>query len=163
MKKGVILIIIWLLFFSLSFGETTPLIIQGKEVKGENLDGLIVYILKVQKIEELPLYLDFKYLPEGIFYMVNLFIWNKTEKEILLTHNNFSLIDDDGRKNPVSTFASVYYALRDYNVFFKKYIKPGELMEGYLIFEINKSNTPYKLNIVDIPEKGKSYTVSLNL
>ncbi|TYT23252.1 DUF4352 domain-containing protein [Dictyoglomus thermophilum] len=163
MKKwSIFIVLVCLILLSLSFGETVPLLIQGKEVKGENLDGLVVYIQKIQKVEELPLYSDFKYLPEGVFYVINLFLWNKTQKEILITANNFNLIDDDGKSHPVSAFGSIYYTFKDYNTFLRNYLKPGELKEGYLVFEIHPSNVPYKLNIIDIPEKGKNYYISLN-
>lgn len=163
MKKYIILFLVILSIMSLSSGETVPLIIQGKEVKGENLDGLIVYIAKIIKIEELPLYSDFSIKPEGTLFLFEVYFYNRSNKEITLTHENFKLIDDDGRNVSVSTIASIYYALKLQEVFFRKAIKPEQLVGGYLIFELNKNNVPYKLIISDIPEKGKNYSLPIKI
>lgn len=163
MRKYILLLLIFLLTINLSHGESVPLLIQGKEVKGENLDGFILYIAKIEKIEELPLYSDFSLKPDGTLFLFEIYLYNKTNKEITITHENFKLIDDDGRNVSVSTMASIYYALKLQEVFFRKVIKPEQLIGGYLIFELNKNNAPYKLIISDIPEKGKNYSISIKI
>lgn len=163
MRKYILLFLVIILTINLSQGETVPLLIQGKEVKGENLDGLIVYIANIEKIEELPLYSDFSIKPDGSLFLFEIYFYNRTNKEIALNHDNFKLIDDDGRKISVSTMASIYYALKLQEVFFRKIIKPEQLVGGYLIFELNKNNVPYQLIILDIPEKRKNYSLSIKI
>lgn len=163
MRKYIFSLLIILLTISLNYGETVPLLIQGKEVKGENLDGLILYIAKIEKIEELPLYPGFSIKPDGVLFLFEVYFYNKTNKEIILVHDNFKLIDDDGRNIHISTSASIYYALKSKEVFFKKVVKPQQLIGGYLIFDVNKTNIPHKLIISNIPEKGKNYSLTIKL
>lgn len=163
MRKYLLFFLLIILMLNLSFGETVPLLLEGKEVKGENLDGVIIYIAKIEKLEELPLHLDFSIKPEGIFFLFEVYIYNRTNRTILITHENFKLLDDDGRKISINLLGSIYYALKLKEVFFGKKIKPGEIIGGYLIFELNKNNVPYKLNILDLPEKGKNYSILISM
>uniref|UniRef100_A0A7C3MIW9 DUF4352 domain-containing protein n=1 Tax=Dictyoglomus thermophilum TaxID=14 RepID=A0A7C3MIW9_DICTH len=165
MKKAIIILVLFIIpLFSIIIAEDISLTIQGKEVKGENIDGLIFYISKIDKLEALPFdSSNIKPEKNHVFYIFEIYVLNKTNKELLIKHDNFRLINDDGIKIPISTLGAIYYGLRGQEVFFMRYIKPNEMKSGLLIFELNKNNTPYKLKILDIPNKGKNYTISLKI
>ncbi|HOJ92390.1 MAG TPA: DUF4352 domain-containing protein [Dictyoglomaceae bacterium] len=167
--KKIFLLIFLLSIVSLSFAETVPLIIDGKEVKGENIDGVIVYIASVVNVIELPLVsgnigsASGSIKPEESFWKFEIFIYNKTDKEILITQNNLQLIDEDWKKYFPDISASIYYAINGEEVFFRKYLKPGELAGGILVYDVSKSSKPYRLNILDIPTQGKSYHITIKI
>jgi len=164
MKRVIIFILFIVTLFSMIIAEEIPLTIQGKEVKGENMDGLIFYISKIDKLESLPFdSSNIKPEENHVFYIFEIYILNKTNKQILIKHDNFRLINDDGIEFPISTLGAIYYGLKGQEVFFMRYINPNEMKSGLLIFELNKNNTPYKLKILDIPDKGKNYTISLKI